>query len=96
MPGRARLTCRRKGCERTRYARDTFCSACWSQLPGWIKAAMMRAKVTRDAAQLTQLTIKASDHLAGKAPAANACSATEAYSRTCAMLGEHDEIEAAE
>ncbi|GEM_PF-6726546 len=95
-----RLCCRRKGCSRPRRRDDTFCSRCWEAVPHWIKQALAAAGRARDAAKQTELWIKASDAVRAALPSHTpnkpSIDGKRAYARAAAMLGEHDDAEAAE
>jgi len=94
------LCCRRKGCSRPRRRDDTFCARCWDAVPHWIKQALRAAGRARDSARQTALWIEASDAvksaMPAHAPTKPRTDGKRAYARTAEILGEHDEIGAAD
>lgn len=100
MTGRHRPSvCKRRGCTTIRERWKLTCDECWVELPWAARNRYIRArkaKLTRIAGEIGRELLRALGRKPADARPAATPAPTAAYARNCALLGEHDEIEAAE
>lgn len=96
MTRRPPLTCKRHACADPRESGHLVCACCWREVPRPARDRYLRARrlrLTKIAGEIGRDILRA----LGRKPATPApVSATQAYQRTAAMLGEHEELLAAE
>lgn len=88
--------CKRHGCSAGRKAWQLVCDACWFEAPRDLRdrySRAHRAKLTRIAGEIGREMLR---KLGRKSVNASATTPTDTYARNCALLGEHDELLAAE
>lgn len=96
MPRHGPSICKRRGCSTVRERWQLVCADCWREVshPQRVRYVRARkAKLTQIAGELGReiLRLLGRKHADAPAPSPGSPTPTQAYARSCALLGEHEE-----